>query len=92
MSGVEQALETRARVRSFALGLPEAYEDFPWGESVAKVNGRVFVFLGSGDAELPVGIVLKPRLPAPNRPGTGWVVPAGCGCPWTSTPLPRRTC
>ncbi|HCO04282.1 MAG TPA: dGTPase, partial [Actinobacteria bacterium] len=33
-------------VRTFALGLPEAYEDHPWGESVAKVNKKVFVFLG----------------------------------------------
>ena len=34
-------------LRSFALGLPEAHEDFPWGESVVKVNNKVFVFLGS---------------------------------------------
>jgi predicted DNA-binding protein (MmcQ/YjbR family) len=36
----------RDRVRTFALSLPGAAEDFPWGESVAKVNGKVFVFLG----------------------------------------------
>jgi predicted DNA-binding protein (MmcQ/YjbR family) len=33
----------------FALGLPEAYEDFPWGESVAKVRKKVFVFLGADE-------------------------------------------
>ena len=33
-------------LRAFALGLPEATEDFPWGERVAKVNKKVFVFLG----------------------------------------------
>jgi predicted DNA-binding protein (MmcQ/YjbR family) len=38
--------DTRARVREFALSLPDASEDFPWGETVAKVNGKVFVFLG----------------------------------------------
>ena len=38
---------TRARLREFALGLPESVEDFPWGESVAKVRGKVFVFLGA---------------------------------------------
>jgi predicted DNA-binding protein (MmcQ/YjbR family) len=38
--------DTRARVREFALSLPEASEDFPWGETVAKVNRKVFVFLG----------------------------------------------
>ena len=33
-------------LREFALALPGATEDFPWGERVAKVNGKVFVFLG----------------------------------------------
>jgi predicted DNA-binding protein (MmcQ/YjbR family) len=36
----------RDRVREFALGLPEAYEDFPWGDTVIKVNKKIFVFLG----------------------------------------------
>jgi len=38
---------TREKVRAFALTLPEAVEDHPWGEDVAKVRGKVFVFLGS---------------------------------------------
>jgi len=33
-------------LRQLALSLPGAYEEFPWGESVAKVNKKVFVFLG----------------------------------------------
>jgi len=37
---------TREKVRAFALSLPEAVEDHPWGEDVAKVRGKVFVFLG----------------------------------------------
>lgn len=40
LSAISKAL------RKFALGLPGATEDFPWGERVAKVNGKVFVFLG----------------------------------------------
>ena len=35
-----------AAVRAYALGLPGAREDHPWGESVAKVGAKVFVFLG----------------------------------------------
>jgi len=38
---------TRDRLREFALSLPEAVEDHPWGEDVAKAGGKVFVFLGS---------------------------------------------
>ena len=38
---------TREKLRAFALSLPEAAEDHPWGEDVAKVRGKVFVFLGS---------------------------------------------
>jgi predicted DNA-binding protein (MmcQ/YjbR family) len=33
-------------VRAHAFGLPEAWEDHPWGESVAKVGKKVFVFFG----------------------------------------------
>ena len=34
-------------VRAFAFSLPDAWEDHPWGESVAKVGKKVFVFFGS---------------------------------------------
>jgi predicted DNA-binding protein (MmcQ/YjbR family) len=37
----------RDKVRDFALSLPGSVEDHPWGEDVAKVNGKIFVFLGS---------------------------------------------
>ncbi|MDQ8706271.1 MmcQ/YjbR family DNA-binding protein [Streptomyces sp. LHD-70] len=47
------------RVRSFALELPGAVEEFPWGESVAKVNRKVFVFLGVEDGSWPLGITVK---------------------------------
>jgi predicted DNA-binding protein (MmcQ/YjbR family) len=36
----------RDKVRDFALSLPGAFEDQPWGEDVVKVRGKVFVFLG----------------------------------------------
>ena len=35
-----------SQVLAFALSLPESWEDHPWGETVAKVGAKVFVFLG----------------------------------------------
>jgi predicted DNA-binding protein (MmcQ/YjbR family) len=46
-----------AALREFALRYPEASEDFPWGERVAKVRDKVFVFLGRDDEDL--GITVK---------------------------------
>ncbi len=45
------------KLREAALGYPGATEEFPWGEPVMKVNGKVFVFLGSEEGEL--GLSLK---------------------------------
>ncbi|MFD4872016.1 MmcQ/YjbR family DNA-binding protein [Streptomyces sp. NPDC058420] len=53
------ALKKRAKVREFALGLPGAAEEFPWGETVAKVNKKVFVFLGVDDGSHPPGMTVK---------------------------------
>lgn len=36
----------RTKLLSFALSLPEAVEDHPWNETVAKVRKKVFVFFG----------------------------------------------
>jgi len=33
-------------LREYIFSLPGAHEDFPWGESVAKVQKKVFVFPG----------------------------------------------
>ncbi len=53
-------------LRAFAMGLPGATEDFPWGDRVAKVNGKVFVFLGLDPVPGgPIGLSLK--LPASGQ-------------------------
>lgn len=53
------ALKKWEKVREFALGLPGATEDFPWGDTVAKVNKKVFVFLGAPDSGYPLGVTVK---------------------------------
>jgi predicted DNA-binding protein (MmcQ/YjbR family) len=41
----------RADMLAYALDKPGAYEDHPWGESVAKVGKKVFVFFGVADSD-----------------------------------------
>jgi predicted DNA-binding protein (MmcQ/YjbR family) len=43
----------------FALSLPEAWEDHPWGENVAKVRKKVFAFFGVPDGSHPAGLTVK---------------------------------
>ncbi|MBO0656409.1 MmcQ/YjbR family DNA-binding protein [Streptomyces triculaminicus] len=58
--GIPVSAAQRTKVRDFALSLPGAVEEFPWGDdAVVKVNKKIFVFLGSeGDTESP-GISVK---------------------------------
>ena len=45
-------------VRAFALGLPGAWEDHPWGESAIKVGKKVFAFLGVPGAGFGMSVKL----------------------------------
>ena len=47
-------------LRQFALGFPEAHEEFPWGECAVKVRGKTFLFMSIGDD----GLRLSVKLPA----------------------------
>jgi hypothetical protein len=37
--------DIRAQLRADALTFPAAYEEYPWGQVVIKVNKKVFLFL-----------------------------------------------
>lgn len=66
-------------VRAFAFGLPEAWEDHPWGESVAKVGSKVFVFFGMPDVDHVLRFTVK--LPHSNDDALAlpFTKPAGYG-------------
>ncbi|MFI1963034.1 MmcQ/YjbR family DNA-binding protein [Streptomyces pathocidini] len=92
MAAAKNAPKVREKVRAFALGLPGAVEEFPWGESVIKVNKKVFVFLGSEEGGDAPGISVKLKDPeahehAMSVPGAE---PTGYGlgrAGWVSVPL-----
>lgn len=47
-----------AALRAFALSLPGAVEEFPWGERVIKVRNKIFVFLTHYKGALRIGMKL----------------------------------
>jgi predicted DNA-binding protein (MmcQ/YjbR family) len=47
-------------MRRRGLAFPGAHEDHPWGETVIKVKGKVFVFLGKGHTD---GLSFSVKLP-----------------------------
>ncbi|MFF7308378.1 MmcQ/YjbR family DNA-binding protein [Streptomyces sp. NPDC008137] len=95
MAVPSNALKKWEKVREFALGLPGAVEEFPWGESVAKVNKKVFVFLGVQDGSYPLGVTVKLKdetAHAHALAGPG-AEPAGYGlgkAGWVAIPLERE--
>jgi len=49
-----------ARLLAYALELPDAWEDHPWGDTVVKVNKKIFTFIGSGaDPQYPPSLTVK---------------------------------
>ncbi|WP_084958734.1 MmcQ/YjbR family DNA-binding protein [Thermoactinospora rubra] len=45
-------MDMRERLREFALGLPEAWEDSPWeGDRVVKAGKKIFLFLGADEPD-----------------------------------------
>jgi predicted DNA-binding protein (MmcQ/YjbR family) len=78
-----RAEQHQLALRDFAMRYPEAHEDFPWGERVIKVKGKVFLFLGKGDdlslsVKLPSSALVALGLPFASPTGyglgkSGWV-------------------
>lgn len=66
----EQAL------RAHALALPEAVEEFPWGERVIKVRGKIFIFVGHYQGKFRVSLKLPQSrdfaLDVPGAEPTGY--------------------
>lgn len=72
------ARRAQAELVKFALAYPGAWEDHPWGETVAKVKTKVFVFFGKPEGG---GIGLSVKLPQSGTFALGleWVTPTGYG-------------
>ena len=72
-------LKPITKLRRFALGLPGAWEDHPWGEDVAKVGKKVFVFYGLPES----GRGLRMSIKLPDSVGIAleedWATPTGYG-------------
>lgn len=77
--------KAEAQLRAFALSLPGAVEEFPWGDRVMKVNKKVFVFMGQHEdgslgisTKLPRSAEIALTLPFASPTGyglgkSGWV-------------------
>ncbi len=72
-------IDAAEAIRAFGLSLPGTHEDFPWGERVLKVDGKVFVFCGVEaelDQHLGFSVKLKQTatdaLEAPEASPTGY--------------------
>lgn len=64
-------------LQEYALGFPEAYEDFPWDDHVIKVRRKIFLFLDTS----PKGFHLSVKLPQSNQAALmlRWTEPTGYG-------------
>jgi predicted DNA-binding protein (MmcQ/YjbR family) len=79
MTRARRARSSSDPLRAFVFGLPEAWEDHPWGDTVAKVGKKVFVFLGTPDVDGTLAFSVK--LPHSNEEALSlpFTVPTGYG-------------
>ncbi|HWM19454.1 MAG TPA: MmcQ/YjbR family DNA-binding protein [Ilumatobacteraceae bacterium] len=80
--------ELMASLKSLALGLPGAWPDNPWGDSVVKVGKKIFVFLGEGTEE--PGITVKVPESHDHAMSFAGAMPTGYGlgkAGWVTIPV-----
>lgn len=86
-----RAQQRWAAARAFGLGLPGAWEDFPWGENVAKAGKKIFAFLGEpGRAEPRFTVKLTDEELHAHALSIPGAEPAGYGLGksgWVTVPL-----
>ena len=66
-------------VRAFALRLPGAVEDYPWGGAVAKVNKKIFVSFGHGESDGSFTFSMKLPVSHSQALTLPGIVPTGYG-------------
>ena len=83
----------RDSLLEFALTLPGAHEDHPWGETVVKVKTKIFIFLGEDGSETPkIAVKLDESLDAALA--VDGAEPSGYGlgrAGWVNVPIQGRS-
>jgi predicted DNA-binding protein (MmcQ/YjbR family) len=69
----------RARLLELALGYPGAWVDHPWGETVVKVDKKVFLFLGVDDEQDQVRFGVKLQASHAEALGVDGITQMGYG-------------
>jgi predicted DNA-binding protein (MmcQ/YjbR family) len=85
----KQSVDVRKTLLEYALTLPEAWEDHPWGDSVVKVRKKIFLFLG-GEHGGPPSLTVKLPESAEHALSLPEAVPTGYGLgrhSWVTVPL-----
>lgn len=80
----------KARLLKYALAKPDATLEHPWGENVAKVRGKVFVFFGLETSSGVMGVKLTNALLYAKS--LSYVEPMGYGLGksgWVSVNAPK---
>ena len=77
-----------ASLKTLALGLPGAWADNPWGDSVVKVGKKIFVFLGENPEEQTITV----KVPESHEHAMSFTgaVPTGYGlgkAGWVTIPV-----